>query len=186
MIVAFEGPDKTGKTTSAMQSGDYMRDAVKNHYDTEVLTQSHTKGVVTAYDRIDWLTHMVYRLALPEYEWDDKRIRTVFAAPEMHLVFKLHLPGYEIGDELYNLEQSRRVNDMYIRTAVNLIQTNRDTDFSLFKTISIVYVKPASGYKLLLAGFSSPVTELNHEESIAVNTNEKLLELLLKEEAARV
>lgn len=186
MIVAFEGPDKTGKTTSAKHSGDYMRDAVKNHYDAEVVTQGHTKGVVTAYDRIDWLTHMVYRLALPEYEWEDKRIRTVFAAPEMHLVFKLHLPGYEIGDELYNLEQSRRVNDMYIRMAGNLIQANRETDFSLFKTISIVYVKPSSGYKLLLAEFSSPVTELTYNESIAVNTNEKLLELLLREDAARV
>lgn len=186
MIVAFEGPDKTGKTTSAKNSGDYMYNAVKTHYDAEVTTQSHTKGVDVAYDRIDWLTHMVYRLALPEYEWEDKRIRTVFAAPHMHLVFKLHLPGYEIGDELYNLEQSRRVNDMYIRMAGNLIQANRETDFSLFKTISIVYVKPSSGYKLWLAEFSSPVTELTYNESIAVNSNEKLLELLLKEDAARV
>lgn len=186
MIVAFEGPDKTGKTTSAKHLGDYMYNAVKDHYDAEVVTQGHTKGVVAAYDRIDWLTHLVYRLALPEYEWEDKRIRTVFAAPEMHLVFKLHLPGYEIGDELYNLEQSRRVNSMYHTIAGTLIKANEDTDFSLFKTISIVYVKPASGYKIRLSSFSSPVTTLSEEQMDAVTTNDDLLQLLLREDAARV
>ena len=185
MIIAFEGPDKTGKSTSAARSGDCRYNAVKDHYDAEVATHSHTKGIVTAYDRIDWLTHMIYRLALPEYEWEDGRVRTVFAAPEMHLVFKLHLPGYEIGDELYNLEQSRRVNSMYHYFAGSLIKINENFGFSLFKTISIVYVKPASGYKIRLSSFSSPVTSLSTLEMDAVSTDEDLMHILLQEEQAR-
>jgi hypothetical protein len=150
MFIAFEGPDKTGKSTSALELDGA-------HQPTYNITKAqHAENVAfrageerldylipTTYDRIDWLTHMVYRLAMPQHEWNDERVRTVFTMPETHLVFKVHHPVTVdlIEDELYDGEaRLAPVNEMYTWQAEYLMQMNRFQHFNLFKSISVVEV----------------------------------------------
>lgn len=83
MIVAFEGPDGAGKTTLAHK--------ISYHYYYNLLAKDYPKVLakkgITGIDRVAWITHYVYRLSLPYYEWHDPLIRTVFSMPEAHLVF---------------------------------------------------------------------------------------------------
>lgn len=155
MFIAFEGPDKTGKSTSALEL-DGARQPVYNITKEKHLENVlHRKGesiadymIPTSYDRIDWMTHLVYRLAMPHREWNDPRVRTVFAMPETHLVFKVHhaMSVDLIEDELYEgRAQLAPVNEMYLQTAWFLMRMNSLQGFSLFKSISVVEVFNAPG-----------------------------------------
>lgn len=194
MFIAFEGPDKTGKSTSAAHLSHDGR-AIYN-----VTTDKHKMlkrfmgdmtDLVVAYDRIDWLTHMVYRLALPGHEWNDERPRTVFPMPDTHLVFKLHDPfvAEAIDDELYVTGKVAAANRMYRAQASFLTRLNEDMDYSLFKTISMVEVyndlKTGQFYQSLVA-YSSPVTEANEALSRKVDNDDKLLALLRDEDQQRL
>ena len=160
MLIAFEGPDKTGKSTSAtkltysnLPTYNMTLDNYKRYRD--LLKDEAT--ITHCFDRIDWFTHMVYRLALPGYEWNDERPRTVFVAGDVHLVFKLHKPGtISVKDSLYEDDQLSKVNDMYYQWAKWLVDLNEYVNFSLFKTISIMQVDTSNGFDQELVLCSSP------------------------------
>jgi hypothetical protein len=154
MFIAFEGPDNVGKSTSAATlatDGVAIYNATKDSYDAAVKTVAEepwSQDIVFTWDRIDWFSHMVYRLAMPDRDWNDDRPRTVFAAPDMHLVIKLHHESTvgEIKDELYEKgEPLRRANSMYRDFAAYFAALNASRDFELFKSVSIieVYNSPA-------------------------------------------
>lgn len=197
MFIAFEGPDNTGKSTSAKaldcaQQPDYnatkemhARNAAEWNGDASKSLMPHT------YDRIDWFSHMVYRLALPEHEWNDERPRTVFAMPDTHLVVKLHHPELAplIDDELYETGKLAEVNPMYFYFADFLVGLNVQRDFALFKTISLIEVSndPRDGsFSQRLVEFSSPVFDFPSAAERLVRDDDSLLELLQYEEQQRL
>jgi hypothetical protein len=144
MFIAFEGPDEVGKSTSAkaLAAGDPIYNATKaNHAEAAASVEN---GTVITFDRIDWLTHMVYRLAMPERDWDDDRPRTVFAMPDTHLVLKMHHPErareIEAVGEGYAPGRIQDVNFMYFHQIDFLTRINRAKDHALFKSISIIEV----------------------------------------------
>lgn len=147
MLIAFEGPDKTGKTTMA-NALSYIDSAVysvtKQNYEFEraPFQEDVAEGIVQTFDRIDWLTHMVYRLALPEFEWHDPRVRTVFAMPDTHLVFKLHdtKSALKVEDELYQSGTVKTVNDMYEMVASFFMYLDQRAFQRLYKSVSIMRV----------------------------------------------
>ncbi|AVJ51035.1 thymidylate kinase [Microbacterium phage Pikmin] len=193
MFIAFEGPDKTGKSTSANSlaaSGVAIYNARKDTH--ELMQKEHEAApeLPITYDRIDWLTHMVYRLAMPTHEWNDARVRTVFAMPDTHLVFKLHDERLveKIDDELYDTGKLVPVNRGYMRVIDYLTSLNLDSNYSLFKTISIVKVSndPRGGsFSQRLVSFDSPVFPFGTVAQKLVDSDEKLLELLRYEESQR-
>lgn len=160
MLIAFEGPDKTGKSTSATEltySNLPTYNMTYEKYKWIRKNIQHEFTITHCFDRIDWFTHMVYRLALPGYEWNDERPRTVFAAGDVHLVFKLHKPGtISVKDSLYEDDQLSKVNDMYYQLAKWMVDLNEYVDFSLFKTISIMEVDTSNGFDQELVLCSSP------------------------------
>lgn len=144
MFIAFEGPDEVGKSTSAkaLASGDPIYNATKaNHAEAGAAAEN---GTVVTFDRIDWLTHMVYRLAMPERDWDDDRPRTVFAMPDTHLVLKMHHPTraveIEAVGEGYAPGRIQEVNEMYFHQIDFLARINRAKGYQLFKSVSVVEV----------------------------------------------
>ena len=194
MLIAFEGPDKTGKSTSANRLDSLAHaqyNLTKAVYNDAVSGDHNLPGTVQAFDRIDWLTHMVYRLAMPGHDWNDDRPRTVFAAPDMHLVFKLHrreLAG-QIDDELYQTGALTTVNDMYRDVAEGLMQINEKRDFALFKTITVVEVQNPPGtdtFHQQVVDFSSPVHPWGTVASKIANTDEALLRMLVYEDQHRL
>jgi hypothetical protein len=149
MFIAFEGPDKVGKSTSAeglAHNAVSIYNATRGaHTDMQREQTWHDKEglrFVQTYDRIDWFTHMVYRLALPEKDWNDERPRTVFAMPDTHLVVKLHHPELAglIADELYDTGTLARVNPVYYYFADFFAGLNVERDYALFKSVSIIEV----------------------------------------------
>lgn len=168
MIIAFEGPDKAGKSTSATaldHKHEPHYNMTKASHALCKLAEEREAGLVHTFDRIDWMTHMVYRLALPGYEWNDERPRTVFAAPDTHLVFKVHAPAMaaRIDDELYKGDKVQQVNSLYWHYAEHMIELNENRDFSLFKTVTIleVFNDPQEGtFSQRIVDYSSPVTGL--------------------------
>lgn len=194
MLIAFEGPDNTGKSTSAdhldySSSGRYNMTKETHQVARDILAED--KGLVVAFDRIDWLTHMVYRLALPDHEWNDARVRTVFAAPDTHLVFKLHSLGSaeNVQDELYANGKLTSVNDMYHHVAQMISGLNEVRGFSLFKTVTIMEVvhTPADGvFKQRVVDFSSPVNPWGSVAQKLVKDDDTLLELLHYEDQRRI
>jgi hypothetical protein len=193
VFIAFEGPDKTGKTSSAVNlsndgSHNYNVDKAMHTF-----MQKDIEGqpeLVVTYDRIDWFTHMVYRLALPEHEWNDPRVRTVFAMPDTHLVIKVHdrKLAASIDDELYSSGTLETVNDMYLTQADAWVAINVARGFSLFKSISLVEVinHPRSGvFRQSLLAFSSPSFS-NRELAGSVHDDKSLLELLRYEDQRRL
>ena len=190
MIIAFEGPDKTGKSTSATDlgcDGGTQYNMTKTNYEQAVAADQSEKGVVRTFDRIDWLTHMVYRLAMPTKEWNDERVRTVFGAPDAHLVFKLHHPNLaaEISDELYVTGDLVSVNEAYFNIATTLMMLNQQQHYNLFKTISILEVvnDPKDGsFSQSLIDFSSPQSKWYSTAAKLVNSNDTLLEFLQYED----
>lgn len=144
MFIAFEGPDNVGKSTSAANlasDGVAVYNATDEiHKGFHQLNQDEPDGVIT-YDRIDWLTHMVYRLALPDREWNDARVRTVFGMPDTHLVLKLHRPDTAnfTADEVVDTPIAR-VNPTYWTVVDMLARLNAFSNYSLFKSISMIEV----------------------------------------------
>lgn len=192
MFIAFEGPDNTGKSTSAAnlssdRAGLYnvtkLSHGAMQRFGTE-------PSMVVAYDRIDWFSHMVYRLALPDHEWNDERPRTVFAMPDTHLVIKLHHPQLAelIADELYETGTLAKVNPLYYYFSDFFMHLNENRDYALFKTVSMMEVlnDPRHGtFSQRLVAFSSPVmgwADITEE----INSDESLLELLRHEDQQRL
>lgn len=196
MIIAFEGPDNVGKTYSAKaldHQGIARYNMTKTMYEQAQMFHRMQKGLVTAFDRIDWLTHMTYRLALPGHEWNDPRVRTVFAAPDTHLVFKLHsqetVPASD-AEEGYAEGVPMQVNDMYGHIAHMVMQLNEVRNFSLFKTVTIMEVshrtdEDHAGFYQRVTEFSSPLYPWGSRHAKLVRDEDSLLELLLHEEANR-
>jgi len=194
MFIAFEGPDKTGKSTSAASlshDGTSIYNITKRRHEIMGLFEAEVPDLVVAYDRIDWLTHMVYRLAMPDRDWNDDRPRTVFAMPDTHLVFKLHEPKLVkgISDELYSTGGLAPVNDMYFYHADFLAKLNEERDYALFKTVSLMLVSndvKAGTFDQQLVAFSSPVTDWAPVYSKTIRTDEDLLKLLRYEDQHRL
>lgn len=185
MLIVFEGPDKTGKSTAAAELS-YSKIPTYNmtleNYKRHLHILKDEPTITHCYDRIDWFTHMVYRLALPGYEWNDERPRTVFAAPEAHLVFKLHKPGtLTVKDELYEDEQLAAVNDMYYHMLSWLSDLNADLGFTLFKTVSLMQVDRSGDYSQQMLFCHSPNKLYLPEEVEHITTNEALHKFLQQE-----
>lgn len=140
MLIAFEGPDKAGKSTWARElsgSNKPFYSLKKSRY--ELL--NHDDDVVTV-DRLAWLTHSAYRLALPEYEWNDREVRTVFAMPDAHLVFMVpDDPLLDTTDKLYTKQQSYRVQEAYREWCWLLFRLNNLQNGALFRTISLLEIR---------------------------------------------
>lgn len=150
MFIAFEGPDKAGKSTSATEldmSGVALYNATKHMHEQVVKDweEAGKQDTVICYDRIDWLTHMVYRLAMHGRDWNDDRPRTVFAMPDTHLVLKLHDPDnvLNIEDELYEGQgRLEPVNRLYYHLVDSFLSPmNHLWGYPWFKSISIVEVR---------------------------------------------
>ena len=134
MLIVFEGPDKAGKSTWARQLDSFAAPRY-NLKKGEYGCIRHTERVVTV-DRLAWLTHSVYRLALPEYEWNDRAVRTVFAMPDAHLVFMVPVdPHLNTTDELYSKEQSIRIQEAYREWCWMSFRLNSLQNGRLFRTI---------------------------------------------------
>ena len=165
MFIAFEGPDMTGKSTSAAKlshDGVGIYNVRKDSH--AVMQKDHLAApeLPITYDRIDWLTHMVYRLALPDREWNDARARTVFAMPDTHLVFKLHKPELAnfTADEVVDTPIAR-VNPVYYYFADFFMGLNRARNYELFKTISIIEVsndQSTGTFSQRMVAFDSPTS----------------------------
>lgn len=192
MFIAFEGPDETGKTTSATNlSHDHkpIYNATKENHSAAQAEYSTEQDLVVTFDRIDWLTHLMYRLSMPDREWNDARVRTVFAMPDTHLVLKTHRltpegqlasrveavgEGYEPGD-------LDTVTQTYYYTMDNIAGLNHMRDYNLFKTVSImeVYNDPKTGlFEQNLVLFSAPGFPWGSAYEPLVKDDETLLELL--------
>lgn len=140
MLIVFEGPDKAGKSTWAQQL-DSATDPRYNLKKGEYGRIKHA-GCVVAVDRLAWLTHSAYRLALPEYEWNDRAVRTVFAMPDAHLVIMVPNDSrLNTRDELYTSQQSARIHEAYREWCWMLFRLNNLQNGGLFRTISLVEVK---------------------------------------------
>lgn len=147
MFIAFEGPDEVGKSTSAAALDAAAQPDYNATREMHLANIAEFEGDVLVphtYDRIDWLTHMVYRLAMPERTWDDDRPRTVFAMPDTHLVLKMHHPErakeIEAVGEGYLPGRIQDVNFLYYHQIDFLTRLNQAKDYRLFKSVSIVEV----------------------------------------------
>ena len=190
MLIAFEGPDNTGKSTSATNlthDRHPIYNATKANYKAAKADLAGEPDLVQCFDRIDWFSHMVYRLSLPEHDWNDDRIRTVFAMPDTHLVIKLHRSDLAqlISDELYSTGTLAKINPMYFYFSEFFMNLNRGRDYDLFKTVSLVEVSndPRDGsFSQRLISFDSPTY---HSGNVLndVTDDESLLQLLRLEES---
>lgn len=184
MFIAFEGPDKTGKSTSAANlaaSGTAIYNARKDVHALMQADHKEAPELPITYDRIDWLTHMVYRLSMPTREWNDERVRTVFGMPDTHLVIKMHRRANLITDELYNQGDLVRTNDAYYYVSGMLAQINHEQEYNLFKTISVVEVdhdQETGAFSQKLVVFDAPGFPWGTSYEKLVHDDETLLDLL--------
>lgn len=189
MLIAFEGPDNTGKSHSAfaLSAGEAIYNATRDNY--VAAKERLQPGEPQAFDRIDWLTHMAYRLALPDHDWNDDRPRTVFAMPDTHLVFKLHaLDAVPVSDEEegYTTGQPFSVNDMYYHLASMISSLNEVRNFSLFKTVTTLEVRNTpDGFTQRVVDFSSPVFPFGTKQQDLVTGESTLRELFEYEQSCR-
>lgn len=198
MFIAFEGPDNTGKSHSALAldaAGQPDYNATKAMHAANVAErqgQSLSEQLMPhTYDRIDWFTHMVYRLAYPLRDWNDDRPRTVFAMPDTHFVLKMHHPvmvdlieDIEDGIEAGKLAAA---NEMYFYQFDFLAHLNRHKNYSLFKTMSIIEVAndPRDGsFSQKLVAFDSPTDGFTRDMLLSrlVDSDESLLAFLQEED----
>lgn len=190
MFIAFEGPDNVGKSTSAAKlshNGLALYNATKPMHEFQQSLMASEGDVLVTYDRIDWFSHMMYRLAMPTHEWNDERARTVFAMPDTHLVVKIHRPDLAplIDDELYETGKLAEVNPMYWYFGDFLMDLNRVRGYALFKSVSIMEVSndPRDGsftQKLVLhdsEAFGNEDT-YSHLRNTLVTSDEELVEHL--------
>lgn len=194
MLIAFEGPDEVGKSTSAKALTSFnspIYNATKVNHRLAQQALGGDRNLVQTFDRIDWFSHMVYRLALPGHEWNDDRPRTVFAMPDTHLVLKMHRPGsiIEAPDEPgYNPEKVSAANEMYYYQVDFLMALNKIKDYSLFKTISIIEVvndQKAGTFQQHLMAFDSPTNGWSRDIislNRLVDSDKSLLEFLREED----
>ncbi|WNM75091.1 thymidylate kinase [Microbacterium phage Morrigan] len=193
MLIAFEGPDEVGKSTSAKALTSFdspIYNATKTNHRLAQQAMGEAHDLVQTFDRIDWLSHMVYRLALPDHDWNDDRPRTVFAMPDTHLVLKMHTPGsiIEAPDEPgYNPAKVAAANEMYYYQVDFLMQLNRMKDYQLFKTVSIVEVRNDQKNKSFtqqLTVFDSPTNGHTRDMLLhrLVDSDKSLLEFLREED----
>lgn len=196
MFIAFEGPDKAGKSTSAAElstSGVALYNATKAMHAemVEEWQEAGSQDTVVTYDRIDWLTHMVYRLAMHGRDWNDDRPRTVFAMPDTHLVLKMHNPDNvaNIEDELYEGRgRLEPVNEMYFQLLDSfLAPMNRLWGYPWFKSVSIVEVVndvETGNFYQKLVHHESAVYTGTYSELLArsVTSNQDLLEFLREQD----
>lgn len=166
MIIAFEGPDKMGKSTLAEEVAHgypvvYGASAQDYH---DVAHLGDDENTTVALDRVDWITHMVYRLALPEYEWNDPHVRTVHRMPQAHLVMMVPASLSSIPlDELYLPEQSQRVVVSYQQTFQYFDSMMNDPKFrGMFKTLTLLQVDPLNGYRRKLVYHRQLETPCGH------------------------
>ena len=204
MLIAFEGPDNVGKSTSAARlsyNGQPIYNATKaNHKEAQrdLSTTTVPRGLepdlVQTFDRIDWFSHLVYRLALPGAEWADERPRTVFAMPDTHLVVKIHRSDLAdfTADEVVDTPIGE-VNPMYYYFADFFTGLNRARGYALFKTVSLMEVTNLGEgeYSQRLVAFDSPVTEFGPGSypgvfGRLVESDEDLLAWLQADEHARI
>lgn len=197
MFIAFEGPDETGKSSSAATLDSAGQPAYNANVDNYALAKQvlqDQKDLVATFDRIDWMTHMVYRLSMPGFEWNDARVRTVFPMPDTHLVFKVHSEDHvghiEAVNEGYSEGALSKVNSMYCMYALQLMQLNAARDFELFKTVSVVevYNDPTEpSFSQALVAYSSPVSDLTIlEDGPLPMDDHELLQLLQDEDQNRL
>jgi len=193
MFIAFEGPDQTGKSTSALN----LTNDGAHHYNAtkamHALNQKDIEGqpdLPIAYDRIDWFTHMVYRLALPEKDWADERPRTVFAMPDTHLVIRVHredLSDFIAPEEVIETPIAR-VNPVYRHFYDSFSQLNRARGYSLFRTTSLIEVSndtEAGTFSQQLIEFDSPILTMGDIWNFDFTDN-YLLTVLREEERQRI
>lgn len=188
MFIAFEGPDEVGKSTSAKAldaAGQPDYNATKKMHAKNVAEWQGDQFMPHTYDRIDWLTHMVYRLAMPERDWDDDRPRTVFAMPDTHLVLKMHHPAFaakvDAVGEGYERGRLTSVNEMYFHQVDFLTALNKARGYTLFKSVSIIEVINDQDQDLFvqtLRAFDSPAFEFGSVAEKLVDSDEKLLDFL--------
>lgn len=188
MFIAFEGPDEVGKSTSAKAldcAGQPDYNATKKMHARNVEEWQGDRFMPHTYDRIDWLTHMVYRLAMPERNWDDDRPRTVFAMPDTHLVLKMHHPQLagqiEAVGEGYEPGRLTSVNEMYFHQISFLSALNKSRGYALFKSVSIIEVLNIPGSEVFtqqLVEFDSPAFEFGSVAERLVDSDESLLDFL--------
>lgn len=202
MFIAFEGPDNVGKSTTAAaldytQQPDYnATKPMHAHNATAIDGPAYEQEYVHTYDRIDWFSHMVYRLALPDHEWNDERPRTVFAMPDTHLVVMIHHPDLaaHISDELYVAGKVAQVNPLYYYFTDFFMGLNAEREFALFKTVTMIEVSNdvrAGTFSRRLVAFSSPATpwheaKARYQASGENFTNDALLSLLRYDDHQRV
>ena len=185
MFIAFEGPDNTGKSTSAASLTSFdspIYNATKANHAGAIQAMGGDLGLVQTFDRIDWFSHMVYRLALPDREWNDERPRTVFSMPDTHLVVKMHHPQLAefTADEVVDTPIGK-VNPMYYYFADFFMGLNKERGYDMFKSISIMEVmnNPNGGtFSQRLKAFDSPVLEWSDVAHLEVDSDESLLKLL--------
>lgn len=189
MFIAFEGPDNVGKSTNAARLA-YDGRAIYNV--TKEIHDVHRKAIhpepdqVVTYDRIDWFSHMVYRLALPDREWNDARVRTVFAMPDTHLVVKIHETDLAdfTADEVVDTP-IKPVNEMYYHQAVFYMALNERWEYKLFKSISIMLVHHTEDeYSQRLIAFDSAPFNVGDVEALDTmpSTDDELVEWLRRVE----
>lgn len=195
MLIAFEGPDNVGKSTSAsaLTSFDsHIYNATKSNYRRAITALGGDRSLTQTFDRIDWFTHMVYRLAYPERDWNDDRPRTVFAMPDTHFVLKMHsaLTVSLIEDLGDGIEKGKlaAANEMYYYQFDFLTQLNRYKGYSLFKTMSIMEVTSdpeSDNFTQRMVAFDSPTNGWSRDmllHRVAPETNEDLLKFLHEED----
>ena len=189
MFIAFEGPDEVGKSTSAAAldaAGQPDYNATREMHLQNVAEFQGDTLVPHTYDRIDWLTHMVYRLSMPDRTWDDDRPRTVFAMPDTHLVLKMHHPErakeIEAVGEGYAPGRIQDVNFLYYHQIDFLSKLNQAKDYKLFQSVSIVEVwnDQANGiFEQRLVSFNSAAFSHYHSVGMGlVDSDETLLDFL--------
>jgi hypothetical protein len=183
MLIAFEGPDNTGKSTAAAALTSFEQpiyNATNLNHKLAVARLAGQEELVQTFDRIDWFTHMVYRLALPDREWNDERPRTVFAMPDTHLVIRLHHPELAnfTAEEVVDTPIAR-VNPMYYYMAVHFMNLNRVWDYAHFKSITIVEVRNEEGsYQESVVDHDSPAFDWGTSATALVKDAPSLLDFL--------
>lgn len=194
MLIAFEGPDNVGKSTSAsaLTSFDsHIYNATKSNHRKAGVQLGGDRSLTQTFDRVDWFTHMVYRLAYPQRDWNDDRPRTVFAMPDTHFVLKVHHPV--MADLIEDLEDGIEkgklgaANEMYYYQFDFLMGLNRLKDYALFKTMSIIEVQsdPRDGsFSQKLVAFDSPTNGWSRDMLLhrLVDSDQSLLEFLREED----
>lgn len=194
MLIAFEGPDNVGKSHSAATLTSFdspIYNATKINHRLAVRAIGGDNDLIQTFDRVDWFTHMVYRLAYPERDWNDDRPRTVFAMPDTHFVLKMHHPLMvdaieDLGDGIA-AGTLAAANEMYFYQFEFLTRLNEYKQFALFKTMSIMEVAndPKAGtFHQKLVAFSSPYESWTRDMVLhrMVDDDKSLLEFLREED----